>query len=279
MPMRNKPKLLETCVEGLLTKTDYKNLEIIIVDNDSDEPEALALLQRYAENPRIRVLPYRGKFNYSAINNAAVREAKGKFLVLLNNDIEVIHPDWLTVMVAEAACKGIGAVGAKLFYPDGKLQHAGVITGIGGVAGHALHAGPGQSLGYFGSTFLTRAYSAVTAACLVVERKKYLEVGGLDEKNLAVAYNDVDFCLRLRDAGYRNVWTPFARLFHHESLSRGPEDTIQKQIRSRAERRYMEKRWRGALAHDPFYNPNLTLDHAGYGAVPTRRPKPWAAFL
>ncbi|MBG1232431.1 glycosyltransferase family 2 protein [Aestuariivirga litoralis] len=279
IPTRNKASLLATCVDGVLGKTDYSNFEVIIVDNDSDEPEALALLARYERNPRITVLRHRSAFNYSAINNRAARTAKGQYLALLNNDIEVIHSEWLNEMMTEAVREGVGAVGAKLFFPDGRLQHVGVLLGLGGIAGHALHTSPGKAVGYFGSASLTRAVSAVTAACLVVEKKKFIAVGGFDEKHLPVAFNDVDLCLKLVEAGYRNVWTPFARLVHHESLSRGAEDTTSKQIRSRLEKVYMHQRWAQHLANDRYYNPNLTLEASEYQLVANRRPKPWAKYL
>jgi O-antigen biosynthesis protein len=280
IPTRNRHKLLNACVEGLLHKTDYQNFEIIIINNDSDEPETLDLFKMFtASDPRIRILHQPGPFNYSALNNAAVREAKGSILALLNNDLEMIDPAWLSEMVSLAVRKEIGAVGAKLFYPSGKIQHAGVLVGALGTAGHSWHGFPKDTIGYFANAILTRQVSAVTAACLLVEKQKFLEAGGFDAVNLTVAYNDVDFCLRLMEKGYRNIWTPFAKLIHHESVSRGKEDTILKQLRSKREVAYFQKRWAEMIANDPFYNPNLTLEHSDFRLAEQSRKKwPWVDF-
>lgn len=277
IPTRNRHKLVKTCIEGLLLKTDYQNFEIIIIDNDSDELETLALFKKLtASDPRIRVLHQPGPFNYSALNNTAVREARGSILALLNNDLEMIDPAWLSEMVVHAVRKEVGAVGAKLFYPNGKIQHAGVFIGPQGLAGHSWHGFPRKTMGYFANAVLTRAVSAVTAACLVVEKSKFIEVGGLDSDNLPVAYNDVDFCLRLMEKGYRNIWTPFAQLIHHESVSRGKEDTVAKQLRSKREVAYFRKRWPDVIANDPYYNPNLTLEHSDFRpAKQSRRKASW----
>ena len=280
IPTRNRQKLLKTCIDGLLHKTAYQPLEIIIVDNNSDEPASLALFNQLTRaDPRIRVLHQSGEFNYSAINNAAVKEAKGSVLALLNNDIEMTEPGWLEEMVALAVRKEIGAVGAKLYYPNGKIQHAGVFLGAHGVAGHSWYGAPGKTSGYFGNAVLTRAVSAVTAACMVVEKTKFLEAGGLDVENLPVAFNDVDLCLRLIEKGYRNVWTPFAKLIHHESVSRGKENTWGKQLRSKREIAYFKRRWAHMIANDPFYNPNLTLTESNFQlAKKSRRVPPWAPW-
>ena len=226
----------------------------------------------------IRVLHQSGEFNYSALNNAAVKEAKGSVLALLNNDLEMTEPGWLEEMVALAVRKEIGAVGAKLYYPNGKIQHAGVFVGAHGVAGHSWSGASGKTIGYFANAVLTRAVSAVTGACMVVEKAKFLEAGGLDVENLPVAFNDVDLCLRLMEKGYRNVWTPFAKLVHHESVSRGKEDTIAKQLRSKREMAYFKKRWPHVIANDPYYNPNLTLTDPNFLIAKSRRVPPWAAW-
>ena len=277
IPTRNRHKLLKTCMNGLLHKTDYQNLEFIIVDNGSDEPETLALFKALMKaDTRIRILPLPGPFNYSKLNNEAVRQSRGSIVALLNNDLEMIEPGWLEEMVALALRKDVGAVGAKLLYPNGKIQHAGVFVGARGTAGHCWHGYPGKTIGYFANAVLTRAVSAVTAACLVVEKSKFTEVGGFDEENLPVAYNDVDFCLRLMEKGYRNVWTPFAKLIHHESVSRGKEDTIAKQLRSKREVAYFRKRWHDITNNDPYYNPNLTLEFSDFRlAKRSRRIPPW----
>jgi O-antigen biosynthesis protein len=280
IPTRNRHELVRVCVDGLLHKTDYPQLEIIIVDNGSDEPKTLALFEELQRrDKRIRILHQPGPFNYSALNNAAVAVAKGSMLALLNNDLEMTDPDWLREMVSHAVRKDVGAVGAKLFYPNGKIQHAGVFIGPQGLAGHSWHGYPGKSVGYFANALLTRSVAAVTAACLVVAKSKFDQAGGLDADNLPVAYNDVDFCLRLVELGYRNVWTPFATLIHHESISRGTEDTVLKQLRSKREVAYFRKRWKHVAENDPCYNPNLTLDFADFRmADRSRRIPPWLAF-
>jgi GT2 family glycosyltransferase len=203
-------------------------------------------------------------FNFSALNNSAVLNARGVFLGLVNNDIEVIAPRWLDEMVGLAQQPGVGAVGARLLYPNGTVQHGGVICGILGIAGHAHRDLPQGEHGYFGRARLIQSVSAVTAACLVIRKSIYEEVGGLDEANLKVAFNDVDFCLRISEAGYRNVWTPYAELTHHESATRGVENSPEKQQRFQGEVKYMGRRWGRHLLNDPAYNPNLTLEYEDF---------------
>jgi GT2 family glycosyltransferase len=190
--------------------------------------------------------------------------SQGALIGLINNDIEVISPEWLTEMVRLATQSDIGCVGAKLYYPNHKIQHAGVVLGILGVAGHSHKFASRHDDGYFGRLKLPQAMSAVTAACLLVRREVYQEVGGLDEDNLKVAFNDVDFCLKVRIAGYRNVWTPYAELYHHESVSRGLEDTPEKKARFEKEVLFMKSKWGDVLLKDPYYNPNLTLEHEDF---------------
>ncbi len=196
-------------------------------------------------------------FNYSRLNNAAVAKARGEIVCLLNDDIEVVSPGWLEEMVSLAILPHVAAVGARLWYPDGTLQHGGVILGIGSVAGHAHPRLPKRHAGYVGRAVLRQELSAVTGACLVVRRTVYEEIGGLDER-LAVAFNDVDLCLRFRSAGYRNIWTPYAELIHHESASRGAEDNPVKLARFAGEEQYMKERWAGVLKHDPYYSRHLS---------------------
>jgi glycosyltransferase involved in cell wall biosynthesis len=260
IPTRNGLDLIKQCIDSILSKTTYKNYEILIVDNNSDCPKALAYFASIVKNKRIRVLRDNRPFNYSALNNAAIKQAKGKYVALINNDIEVISPEWLTEMLSNAIQSGVGAVGARLLYPNDTLQHGGVITGIGGVAGHSHKHIHRDAYGYFARAQLIQTYSAVTGACLVIKKSIFHEVCGLDEENLAIAFNDVDFCLRVREAGYRNVWTPYAELYHHESATRGHEDTPEKQARFSKEVLYMKKRWGHTLMNDPAYSPNLTLD-------------------
>jgi GT2 family glycosyltransferase len=251
--------MLERALQGLLNRTDYPALEILVVDNGSDEPDALALLDRITRDRRVRVLHCPGPFNYSALNNQAAREANGSLLLLLNNDIDVIHPEWLREMASHAIRSGIGAVGAKLLYPDGTIQHGGVTVGMSGLADHQYLKRPCGDPGYFGQLKLARNVTAVTGACLMVCRDKYQEVGGLNEESLAVAFNDVDFCLKLVERGYRNLWTPYAELYHLESASRGADHTAEKALRLKNEIAYMRQRWGHLLDHDPYWNPNLSL--------------------
>ncbi|MFW9609300.1 MAG: glycosyltransferase, partial [Aquaspirillum sp.] len=211
-----------------------------------------------AEDARVKVLRYDHPFNYSAINNFGVQHARGSIVGLVNNDVEVISPDWLTEMVRHASRPDIGCVGAKLYYSNGKIQHAGVILGIGDVAGHAHKYFGRNQHGYFSRLKLVQNFSAVTAACLLVRCDVYEAAGGLDENNLHVAFNDVDFCLKVRQAGYRNLWTPYAELYHHESISRGHEDTPEKQARFNKEVDFMKNKWSDILLSDPSYNFNLT---------------------
>ncbi len=264
IPFRNGRRLLQTCIESIRAKTTYSPYEMLLVDNGSDEPETLVYLKELQQDPRLRVIRDGRPFNYSALNNMAVRAAQGEFVVLLNNDIEVISPDWLSEMISLAMRPGTGAVGARLWYPDGTLQHGGIIVGIGGVAGHAHKGLPRGMPGYFGRATLRQSVSAVTGACLVVRRQTYLQVGGLDEANLSVAFNDVDFGLKLIQAGCRNIWTPYAELDHHEAKSRGYEDDTKKRWRFFKEMAFMKQKWGAALLNDPAYSPNLTLDHEDF---------------
>jgi len=258
IPTKDRVDLLKMCIGSILKKTDYDAFEIIIVNNQSQQSETMKYLREIVRDKRIRVLDYDNSFNFSAINNYAVQHANGSVIGLVNNDIEVINGDWLTEMVSHVIRPGVGAVGAKLYYPDDTIQHAGVIIGFEGVAGHAYRGHGAKFTGQAGRASLTQSLSAVTGACLFVRKQVYEEVGGLDE-SLKVAFNDIDFCLRIRQAGYRNIWTPFAELYHHESLSRGHEDTPEKQERFQSEIMFMKTRWADELDHDPAYNPNLSL--------------------
>lgn len=269
IPTRDRVDLLRMSVSSILDKTSYPDFEIIIMDNQSQEPETLAYFESLASEPRVRVIAYDAPFNYSAINNFGVAQARGDLIGLINNDIEVISPDWLSEMASHALRDGVGAVGAMLYYPDDTIQHAGVLTGLGGVAGHVYCREPRGTNGYFARARLTQAISVVTAACLLVRRDILMQVQGLDER-LAVAFNDVDLCLRIQQAGYRNVWTPFAELYHHESATRGYEDTPEKQARFRTEVEFMQARHGDLLSQDPFYNPNLSLQNPFALAFPPR---------
>ncbi|MBT6278377.1 MAG: glycosyltransferase, partial [Chromatiales bacterium] len=264
IPTRDQVDLLRTCVTSIRERTTYHPVEILIVDNGSTDPETLVYLEHLSTSGAARVVPFDLPFNFSAINNLAVDHADGEVVCLLNNDTEVIAADWIEAMLKFALRPGVGAVGAKLYYPDGRIQHAGVVLGIGGVAGHSHKYFPRQAAGHMGRLSYAQNASAVTGACLMVRKAVYQQVGGLDSDNLAVAFNDVDFCLRVREAGYRNVWTPRAELYHHESPSRGHEDTPDKQARFQCEVEYMLKRWDRSQLVDPYYNLNLTLEREDF---------------
>jgi GT2 family glycosyltransferase len=264
IPTRDRLELVRNCVDSILEKTTYRNYEIVIVDNGSVEEETLAWFAKIRRKSNIRVQSYKKPFNYSAINNFAVGKAKGGIVGLINNDIEVISPDWLTEMVSWAVQPDIGCVGAKLYYEDDTIQHAGVILGIGGVANHAHLGLPRNSPGYFGRAIVLNNFSAVTAACLLVRKDIYDQVGGLNAKALTVAFNDVDFCLRVREAGYLNVFTPFAELYHFESKSRGTEDTPEKMARFGAEVSYMRREWGSSLDSDPYYSDHLSKNRPDF---------------
>jgi GT2 family glycosyltransferase len=280
VPTRDRAEMLEVCATGVLERTDYANMEFIIVDNDSTEPETRALLERLQRDPRVRILPAPGPFNYPKLNNRAAEIARGEILLLLNNDTDVIGPGWLRELVSQALRPDVGAVGATLLYANGTLQHGGVVAGLGGVAGHYLLGADRESTGHFGSLALVREVSAVTAACLALRREVFSAVGGFDEVNLPVAFNDVDLCFRIRAAGYRIIWTPFAELYHLESASRGSDLTEQRARHFAAEIGYMQRRWGPEIGPDPFVNPNLDVE----GPIPQLQPKPprfqpWAGRL
>ncbi len=276
VPTRDRVELLRTCIDGLLHKTSYPNLEIIIVDNESREPATLAYLQSLSIEGRVRILRIEGAFNFSALNNRAVAIAQGEIVGFINNDIQVIVPGWLEEMVSQVVQPGVGAVGAKLYYANDTIQHAGVVLGIGGVAGHSHRRFPRSAPGYFGRLQLVHNVSCVTAACMVMPKRVFEAVGGFDEVNLKVAFNDVDLCLKIREAGYSITWTPYAELYHVESASRGSDLTREKMERFIHEGAHMKDRWGAVLELDPFYNPNLSLDQENFSlASPPRVTKPW----
>lgn len=257
IPTRNGLHLLSRCVTSIIQKTNYTNYEIIIIDNGSNDINTI----NYLNNIKcdfIKIIRDDSPFNYSTINNNAVNIANGEYICLMNNDIEVITPNWLTEMMSYARQKNIGCVGAKLLYPNNKVQHGGVILGIGGLAGHCHFNLHQNDAGYFNRAQVVQELSAVTAACLLVKKSIYLEVGGLDS-NLAVAFNDVNFCLDVLKLGYKNIWTPFALLYHFESASRGFEDTPEKMLRFNQELDFIKQKWGDALYNDFAYNPNLCL--------------------
>jgi GT2 family glycosyltransferase len=271
IPIRDKSALLKKCIRSLREKTDYSALEIIVVDNDSVEKETHEYLRELKAEKIARVVTERGPFNFSRLINRGAAAAKGRLLALLNNDIEADEPGWLGEMVSHAVRPEVGAVGARLWFPNGRMQHGGVIVGLGGVAGQAYHILPRGHPGYFNRAFLQQNYSCVTAACMVLRKKVFVDLGGLDEVNLAVNFNDVDFCLRLRERGLQIVWTPYANLIHDESASRGHMRTPAEQALFFREAHYMQQKWGAQLLCDPFYSPNLSLNWPGFDfAYPPR---------
>jgi len=262
IPTRDRADLLERCLVSLFERTVHPNFEVIVIDNGSRESSTRSLFDRWRERmpKRFRVIEDPAAFNYSRLNNRGVAASEAPYVVLLNNDTEVIAPEWMTAMLGQARRPQIGAVGALLLYEDGTIQHAGVVLGgVLALAGHAYRFLDPQTIAADERLALDTNYLAVTGACLMVERSKYLQVGGLDE-TLAVSYNDIDFCLKLRAAGYRNVMVPRARLFHHESKSRGRDDTKTKVAIAVSEAEAIRKRWPEWARRDPYYNPNLTLN-------------------
>ena len=265
IPNRNEKESLEKCICSIMEKTAYRKFEIVVIENNSTEKEIFDYYKEIENIPEVRVIYWKDKFNYSAINNYGAKEAKGDYLVLLNNDTEIIEPEWLTRMLGDCMRPEVGIVGAMLYYPDDTIQHAGVIIGIGGVAGHIFKYFPRGYEGHFMKALLQQDLSAVTAACLMVKRKVFEEVGGLEEQ-LEVAFNDVDFCLKVRDKGYLIVFEPGAELYHYESKSRGAENTPEKVERFNGEATFMMKKWKKILSSgDPYYNKNLTLEREDSG--------------
>ncbi len=264
IPTKDLADITETCLKSIYEKTKYKNFEVIVVNNNSSKPETFALFEKYKkEHKNFSVLDYNHEFNYSKINNFAVKSSKSDYIVLLNNDIEVISPDWLIQMLGYASQDHIGAVGAKLLYPDDTVQHCGVVLGLG-VASHLFLRTPREAIAWGGRLAISQNYSAVTGACLMVSRKKWDEVGGLEER-LKVAYNDIDFNLKLIEKGYYNVCLSNVELYHHESISRGQDKSGEKKKRFNSEQSFMYKKWKKHIDNDQFYNPNLTRkNNAGY---------------
>lgn len=262
IPCKDHADDTERCINSILDRSTYRNFEILLIDNASTEPETFAFLEEIKKEEKVRVIHWNHPFNYSAINNYAAREAKGKYLLLLNNDTQVITPEWIEEMLMYAQRNDVGAVGAKLYYDDDTIQHAGIILGIGAdrVAGHAHYRQPRENLGYMGRLYYAQNMSAVTAACVLIKKSIYEKLNGLDEK-FGVAYNDVDLCMRIRKEGYLIVFTPYAELYHFESKSRGLEDTKEKKERFNKEAELFKKRWKKELEQgDPYFNPNFDLD-------------------
>lgn len=258
IPMKDMVSFLQRNLKSIKEKTEYKNYEVIIVDNNSAEKETHDYFNSLRKKDNIKIIEYKDEFNFSKINNFAVSRAKGEHILFLNNDIEVISKGWLTSMLEHSTREEVGVVGAKLIFPNNTIQHAGTVLGLGGVAGHSHKHFPAESNGYFGALNTIRNYSAVTAACLMTRKKLFEEVDRFDEIHLSVAFNDVDLCLKIREKGHLIVYTPYAALYHYESTSRGydlnPDEII-----------YMKNRWGQILFSDPYYNPNLTFDSEDFG--------------
>ena len=257
---------LRRCVTSILEKSTYEDYEIIIVENNSEEKETFEYYEELQENDRITIVTHEGEFNYSAVNNLGVRNAKGEYILLLNNDTQVITVNWMEELLMYAQREDVGAVGAKLYYADKTIQHAGVVLRLGAhrTAGHSHYKQHRENLGYMGRLCYAQDVSAVTGACLLVKKALYEEVGGLEEE-FAISLNDVDFCLKLRGKGYLNVFTPFAELYHFESVSRGLDDQGQKAQRYNRESEHFRQKWKEVLdAGDPYYNPNFSLDRSDF---------------
>jgi glycosyltransferase involved in cell wall biosynthesis len=259
IPTYNGYEITKQAIDSILEKTIYQNYEILLVDNNSNDETALAYFEELEQHEKVTVLRYPYPFNYSAINNFAAKQAKGEIIGLVNNDVEVINPEWLTEMASHALRDDVGCVGAMLYFENDTIQHAGVICGLGGVAGHSHKHFPKDHPGYFYRLKLIQNLSAVTAACLLVRKDVFEQVNGLNEVDLTVAFNDVDFCLKVQAAGYRNLWTPYAELYHYESISRGAEDNPEKVARFNTEMMYMKTTWNTDSKTDPCYSVNLTL--------------------
>ncbi len=269
IPTRNGALEVRRCLDSLFGRTTYPDYEVVLLDNGSDRADALALFAAYkrSEPYRFRYVRYDVPFNYAKINNVAVEHTSGRYLLFLNNDTEIVHGDWMTAMVEYAQRPSIGAVGAKLLYADATIQHAGVVLGIGGIAGHSHRHQPRTTGGYANNVALTTNYAAVTAACMMVRRQTFVDVGGFDE-TFPIAYNDVDFCLRLLECGLYNVCLPHVEVFHLESQSRGYDTDAASIERDMTERARLQTRWQQAWSNDPFYSPHLSLNAEDFRLAP-----------
>jgi O-antigen biosynthesis protein len=275
IPSRDQSALLEKCIASILQKSDYTNFEIIILENESVEEQTRELYRRLGQERRVRVIEAAGEFNFSRLINLGASHARGSIFLLLNNDVEIMNSDCLVELVSQVSRPEVGIVGARLWYPNGALQHGGVILGAGGVASH-IDSIRREDPGYFARQHLTQDFCAVTAACLMVRREVFEKLGGFDESQLPVTFNDVDFCLCARELGWRIIYTPYAELTHHESVSRGVENTTEKQRRFFSESEVLLKRWGPVIQNDPSYNPNLSLGEKRFElAFPPRVGPPW----
>jgi len=280
VPTRNGYDLIKRCLKTLFDLTRYPAMQVVVVDNGSDDPRVLALLAQYQTDCAIQVIRHDGPFNFSRINNLAVAACHAPYILFLNNDVEIVDEVWLEELVRQAARPEVGAVGAMLWYPGYTMQHAGVVVGAGGVAGHAHHRLPRGNAGYFGRAMLAHEVSAATAACLLLRREVFGQAGGFDEEALAVAFNDVDLCLRVRKLGYKVIFTPCAELIHHESATRGDDLAPERRDRFVHECAVMRERWLGVINNDPGYNPNLECMRSTFqGYAASRNPNARTALL
>jgi len=266
IPNKDHLEDLERCVSSILERSTYDNFEIIIVENNSETAEIKTYYEKLSKTEKIKIVTYQGKFNYSAVNNFGVSHVDGEYVLLLNNDTQVITANWMEELLMYAQREDVGAVGAKLYYADNTIQHAGVILGLGAhrTAGHCHYKQQRQNLGYMGRLCYAQNFSAVTGACLMVKKSLYDELGGLDE-SFEISLNDVDFCLRLREKGLLNVFTPFSELYHFESISRGLDDKGEKAQRYNRESEHFREKWKAVLEKgDPYYNPNFSLDKSDF---------------
>ncbi len=281
IPTRDQLEVTRQCIDSILKQSEYSHYEILLLNNQSEQPETLEYFKSLQGNPMVRILDYDHPFNFSAINNWGAQQAQGDVLLFLNNDIEVTDGGWLEELVSQAMREEIGAAGGWLLYPDHRVQHAGVVMGVGGVAVEAFKNQLEWNIGHMGRAHLTQNYSAVTGACLATRKDVFEKLGGFNEEALTVAYNDVDYCLRAkRELGLKTVWTPYSKLIHHESISRGYEISDEKKQRLEKESVYMYKNWAAEIEADPYYNPNLTkYDTQFFLAWPPRVNDPWKPYL
>jgi len=261
IPSRNKADLLRKCIRSIDKKSTYRNFEIIVIDNNSDQKDFFALIKQYSRQNSVefKCIEDKEAFNFSRLINLGRKNATGEYLLLLNNDTEVISPDWLEALIEQVQRKEIGVAGCKLLYDNDTIQHAGVIIGLGGAAGHVLVGEDRDGPGYFNYVNMLNEYSALTGACFMVRTSVFDEVNGFDE-SFGTEYNDVDFCLKVREAGYRNLYVPHCELYHYESMSRGhPHSTSESYKKHVKEVNLFRKKWKTYVEHDPCYNPNLSL--------------------
>ena len=263
IPTRDNGQMLEKCLESLFNVTSYPNLEVVLVDHETSETKALKVIKEFENKENCRTINFSGSFNFAAMMNLAGNAAVGEVLVLLNNDVEVIDSGWLTELVSQVLRADVGVAGALLLFGDGTIQHAGVHPGLGGLMGHGHKHVSGDDPGYFNRLKAVHGVAAVTGACLAVEKSTWVELNGMNE-DLAVAYNDIDFCLKARKRGLRVIFTPFSILLHHESLTRGIDPSVEKNHRLRNELEVMKSNWGEFIYSDPAYSPNLSFDGGGF---------------